>query len=523
MKNILFIMADQFRYDYLGCAGHPSLRTPNIDALAARGVRFSQAYVQSPVCGPSRMCFYTGRYISTHGATWNNVPLSVSELTMGDHLRALGVDVHLVGKSHVVADQQGMARLGLDRQSEVGSLVAEGGFRVFERDDGIHPDTQVKEDYAYNRYLRAQGLDGPNPWHYRANATGSDDTQSGWFLKNVAAPARVPAQHSETAYMTDRAMACIDAQSAPWCVHLSYIKPHWPYVAPAPYHDMYGPGDVLAPVRAACELDDPHPVYAAYRRREESRSFSHDEVRDAVIPVYMGLISQIDDEIGRLMAFLDARGLMEETMIVFTSDHGDYLGDHWLGDKELFHGQSVRIPMIVVDPTPVADATRGTISDAPVEAIDLLPTFVDWLGGEVPAHILEGRSLVPLLCGQDPPWRDTVFSELDYSFRQQRRDLGVPPHAARAYALRDARWNYIYYEGFPPQLFDLHNDPDELVDLGRDAGYATVRADLNMRLFDWLRNRARRSTISDADIETRTEAWRKHGIYAGAWSPEDLE
>ncbi len=520
-KNILFIMADQLRYDYLGCAGHPALKTPNIDALAARGVRFSQAYVQSPVCGPSRMCFYTGRYISTHGSTWNNIPLSVSELTMGDYLRALGMDVLLVGKSHVSADLKGLARLGLDPDSAIGRIVAEGGFRVFERDDGVHPDTRVADDYAYNRYLEAQGYGGPNPWHYWANATGGPSPRSGWYLENVGAPARVPAEHSETAYITDRAMACIAAQTGPWCVHLSYIKPHWPYVAPAPYNDMYGPADILPAVRHPSELDDPHPVYAAYLDREESRSFRRDEVRETVIPVYMGMIRQIDDQIGRMIDFLRARGELDNTMIVVTSDHGDYLGDHWLGDKELFHRQSVRIPLIIVDPEPAAEPNRGTGSDLPVEAIDLLPTFVDWLGGEIPKHILEGRSLLPLLRGRPTEWRDTIFSELDYSFRQQRRDLGLPPHAARAYALRDARWNYVNFEGFAPQLFDLRNDPDEFVDLGRDPGYAAVRTELDARLFDWLRKRARRTTMSDLEIENRTEAWRAQGVYAGAWSPED--
>jgi arylsulfatase A-like enzyme len=161
------------------------------------------------------------------------------------------------------------------------------------------------------------------------------------------------------------------------------------------------------------------------------------------------------------------------------------------------------------------------VSDLPVEAIDLLPTFVEWLGGEVADHILEGRSLLPLLHGHTPDWRDAIVSELDYSFRQQRRELGLKPHEARAYNLRDERWNYVRFEGFAPQLFDLQNDPDEFVDLGRDPAYATVRDALDDRLFEWLRKRARRTTLSDADIEKRTEAWRTLGIYAGAWSPED--
>jgi len=527
MKNILFIMVDQLRYDYLSCAGHPSLETPNIDGLAMRGVRFAQTYVQSPVCAPSRMSFYTGRYLSTHGSTWNYVPLSVSEHTMGDHLRALGMDLHLVGKSHVTPDLDGMRRLGIDPQSETGKLVAEGGFRVFERDDGIHADATTGEDYAYNRYLEAKGFGGPNPWHWRANATGEDsDPRSGWYLENVSAPSRVPAELSETAYMTDRAMDCIAQQSEPWCVHLSYIKPHWPYVAPAPYNDMYSAEDVIPAVRDPLELDDPNPVYAAYHEREESKSFSRDEVRDAVIPVYMGMIRQIDDEIGRLIDFLEQRGDLENTLIVFTSDHGDYLGDHWLGDKELFHRQSTCVPLIVVDPSPKADATRGTVSEKFVEAIDLIPTFIEWLGGSIPEHILEGRSLMPLLRSPESAsddWREAVFIELDYSFRQQRRDLGIPPHQARAYAIRTEKWNYIYYEGFPPQLFDLINDPDELVDHGRDPDYASINQVLQAQLFDWLRQRARRATISDEEIEKRTEVWRKNGIFAGAWSPEEQE
>jgi arylsulfatase A-like enzyme len=521
MKNILFIMADQLRYDYLGYTGHPTIKTPNINALAARGVSFSQAYVQSPVCGPSRMCFYTGRYISTHGSTWNYVPLPVSEMTMGDHLRSLGMDVLLVGKSHVTPDLSGLKRLNIDPKSEKGQLLAEGGFRIFERDDGIHADAAVKPDYAYNKYLKEQGFGGPNPWHYQANSTGKDEPKSGWYLKNVGEAARVPAEHSETAYITNRAIDCIKEQSGPWCIHLSYIKPHWPYVAPAPYNSMYSPKDLLPVLRDPLELNDPHPVLAAYYEREECQTFRDENVRNTVVPIYMGMIHQIDDEIGRLMKFLESRGEIENTMIVFTSDHGDYLGDHWLGDKELFHRQSSQIPLIIVDPDLASNSTRGSVLINPVEAIDLLPTFIDYLGGEVPEHILEGRSLKPLLNGKNIEWRDMVFSELDYSFRQQRRELEVPPHAARAYNIRNSYWNYTYFEGFSAQLFDLENDPNEFIDLGKDPSYAHICAEFEMKLFAWLRARRRRITISDEAIEAKTESWRKNGVFAGAWSPED--
>ena len=135
--NILFIMYDQLRFDYLSCAGHPHLHTPNFDRVAARGVRFTHAYVQSPICGASRMSFYTGRYCASHGAQWNGFPLRVGEHTMGDHLRKLGMEAWLIGKTHMKADAEGMARLGLDPDSVIGARQADCGFDVWIRDDGL--------------------------------------------------------------------------------------------------------------------------------------------------------------------------------------------------------------------------------------------------------------------------------------------------------------------------------------------------------------------------------------------------
>ena len=137
-KNILFIMFDQLRFDYLSCYGHPHLHTPHIDGLAARGVRFTRAYVQSPVCGAARMSAYTGRYVHSHGAAWNNFPLKVGEMTIGDHLRKIGVESWLVGKTHMRADAEGMARLGLAPDSMIGARVAECGFDAWVREDGLY-------------------------------------------------------------------------------------------------------------------------------------------------------------------------------------------------------------------------------------------------------------------------------------------------------------------------------------------------------------------------------------------------
>jgi arylsulfatase A-like enzyme len=530
-KNILFIMFDQLRWDYLSCYGHPWLHTPNMDALAAKGVRFTRAYCQSPVCGASRMSFYTGRYVHSHGAAWNGFPLKVGEPTLGDHLRAIGMACWLVGKTHMKADAEGMARLGLAPDSIVGARVAECGFDVWERDDGLRPEGpdglyDERGALAYNAYLREKGYESANPWHDFANSARDESgaIASGWFMKNAARPAAIAEEDSETPYLTGRAMEFIASRGeAPWLCHLSYIKPHWPYIAPAPYHAMYGANQVLPPVRSQRELDAPHPVYAAFMNNAIGRAFAREEVRQAVIPAYMGLVKQCDDQMGRLLRWLEETGRMDDTMIVVTSDHGDYLGDHWLGEKDLFHEPSVKVPLIVYDPSIDADPGRGTVCDELVETIDLAATFIDAAGGEVPGHIVEGRSLVPFLRGARPQaWRDVVISEYDYSMTKMCADLGVEPKDAVLFMVADQRWKLVHAEGFRPMLFDLQDDPQELTDLGDDERYAGVRATMYERLHAWARRNAQRTTISDAQIVARRGASRRKGVLIGVYDPQEV-
>ena len=521
IRHILFIMTDQQRWDYLGAAGHPTLKTPVLDALAADGMLFRHAYCNAPVCGSSRMCFYTGRTVASHGVGWNTIPLPVGTMTLGDHLRRLGVRTALVGKTHMVHDQEGMERLGLDPDSARAILIKECGFEPFERDDGLWPDPVLPQDLAYNRWLNALGYPGGNPWHDFANAAEGPNGEilSGWHLRNSPLPARVREEHSETAYMTDRAIDFIDqAGDDRWCLHLSYIKPHWPYMAPAPYHAMYSVADIPPVVRDAAELEDPHPVYAAFLRHGDSRTFAQDGVREAVIPAYMGLISQIDAHLGRLFHHLRAKGLWEHTLIVFTSDHGDYLGDHWLGEKELFHDASVRIPLIVRDPRAEADGSRGAVCDRMVESIDLVPTFVEAFGGRDPGQWLEGRSLLPLLEGTPPAdWRDGAVVETDYALRGARLTLEVEPAAARGLMIRTHAWKYVHWHGFRPQLFDLATDPGEIHDLGASPRHAPIRRELKDKLFDYLVTRRARVTLSDRQMAARTDTSAKRGYKIGVW------
>ena len=531
-KNILFIMCDQLRWDYLSCYGHPRLRTPNIDALAARGVRFTRAYVQSPVCGASRMSFYTGRYVQSHGASWNGVPLRVGEMTLGDYLRPLGVRTALVGKTHMRADREGLERLGIDPQSVIGVRVAECGFEPFERDDGLHaigPDGRYDPQLPrYNRYLNDRGYGGDNPWHDWANAAEADDGRlaSGWAMRHARRPARVREEDSETPYMTRRAMEFMEAAAdGPWCLHLSYIKPHWPYLAPAPYNDMYRADDIVPAVRCEQERRDPHPIYAEFMNLRASQTFSRPGVREQVVPVYMGLIRQIDDQLGRLFAFMQQRGLFDSTLIAFTSDHGDYLGDHWLGEKDLFHEPSARIPLIIYDPAVAADVSRGSTCDALVEAIDLIPTFLDALGGDPlrQSHRLEGRSLAPLLrAGAVPCWRRFAISEYDYAQLPVAAKLGIAPRDARLFMVADQRWKYVHAIGFRPMLFDLMHDPNEFCDLGADPQHAGERARFLAALNCWALRQAQRTTRSDEEIRASRGKSQRRGILIGAWDEAEF-
>ena len=525
--NILWIMADQLRWDYLSCYGHPHLHTPNIDKLAANGVKFDRAYVQSPICGPSRMSAYTGRYTRSHGSTWNGFPLRIGEPTLPDHLSEIGVRSVIVGKTHMAADVEGMKRLGIDPESSNGKRIAQGGFEPFERDDGMHPYGPYDPDPKYNDWLRAQGIDDENGWETRANsARGVNGEQlSGWLLETNHLPADIPEELSETPYMTRRAMEFMEgAGEQPWMCHLSFIKPHWPYIAPAPYNDMYGADDMIPVVRTDVERDEAHPVFRAFMDSRISSSFSRDKVRNNIVPAYMGLIKQIDDQLGVLFDWMEERGMMENTMIVMSSDHGDYLGDHWMGEKELFHDQSARVPLIIYDPRVEADGMRGTSCDELVEMIDLAPTFLKGFGGRKLPHILEGRDLTPLLWGEPVAWRQYAISEYDYCSREARRILGIKQEDARLIMCCDARWKYVQCEGFRPMLFDLKIDPNELVDLGEsdEPEHIVVCARMEAEISRWARQHHTRITKTPEWIEAVTGT-EPPGVLIGFWDEAEFE
>ena len=526
-RNVLFIMADQLRWDYLSCYGHPHLKTPNIDWLASKGVKFNNAYVQSPFCGPSRMSTYTGRYCRSHGSTWNGFPLKVGERTIGDHLREENVRAVIVGKTHMKPDTEGMKWLGIEENSTIGIHLSECGFEPFERDDGLHPKSPYDPNPPYNDFLRGKGYNVENPWDDHANSGLNDDGErlSGWLLKNSDLPADIEEQLSETPYMTQRAIDFMKhAGDQPWLCHLSYIKPHWPYIVPAPYHNMYSKEHIIPAVRSEQEKETNHPVYGAYLKSRICQTFARDDVRERVIPAYMGLIKQIDDQLGVLFNWMKEAKLFDNTMIVFTSDHGDYLGDHWMGEKDLFHDQSVKVPLIIYDPRKEAKNSQGRESNHLVECIDLAPTFLDFFNIKEKPHILEGRGLKEILHSKEDPsnWREYAISEYDYSTRQARHIIGNKPDEAQLFMIRDSRWKYIFAEGFRPMLFDLEVDPKELNDLGESEQEIHLKAKKRLydALFEWARKHHSRTTVTNEEIEKRTGK-EPPGVIIGVWDEEE--
>tara|TARA_B100000579_G_scaffold62806_1_gene46058 strand:- start:198 stop:1082 length:885 start_codon:yes stop_codon:yes gene_type:complete len=282
------------------------------------------------------------------------------------------------------------------------------------------------------------------------------------------------------------------------------------------------------PNRTDAELETSHPVISALQKSRIGKAMSRTATRELVLPTYLGLVKQIDDHLGRLFAEMDRLGRMSDTLIVFTSDHGEYMGDHWMGEKDWINEEVVRVPMIVVDPRSQADGTRGTASHELVEAIDLVPTFVEALGGEneTRKQWLEGESLVPLLHGKGGSERSFVVCEADWGFLEMSHYVAEAndPRKRRATMLRTDKYKYVLSEVGPNLLYDLDEDPAEQSDRIADPTLQPVVAELHEQLFDWFRHRRHDTTVTDQMIDATSEpgSTAKRGISIGYWDEEEL-
>ena len=476
--NILFILADQFRADCLSCAGHPVVKTPNLDRLASTGVRFDHAFVQSPVCGPSRMSLYTGRYVHAHRSSFNTVPLPATERTMADELRQAGYEATVIGRTHFKPDPALLERPDRNMDAEERAAQLNGGFP--------HDESALRE--AYNDFRAAlpveEEFDGtvrtpqgdiisPDAWAAHADYSAAAYAQ------------RIRPEHMYDSYKTDRAIDYIRSEhNPPWLLYLSLDLPHPPFQICEPYHSMYDHAAVPPPVRRPGESES-HPMLPIFRRQRRAEPLDDERTWRTVRATYYGMCTYIDAQVGRVLGALDDAGLADNTVVMFVADHGEYLGDHWMAEKELFYDQAIAIPMMLRVPGCENDASRGTVVSAFVEAIDVMPTFLDAAGVAIPPAV-QGRSLLPLLNGEPPAdWRDAVFVDWDYQFHFVGEDLGIPRSRRRAWMIRDAHFKYAHFLDLPPMLFDLKKDPQELHNVADQPQYAGVVAEYQKRLLEW--------------------------------------
>ena len=293
-------------------------------------------------------------------------------------------------------------------------------------------------------------------------------------------------------------------------LHFGLYRPHPPFAAPAPYHDSTPLSQIPAPVRAARPEDEAggHPYMKEVLATQDLGSYmvggegrpaglTNEELR-LLRQAYAGLIEEADTQIGRVLDVLAERGELESTLIVFTSDHGEQLGDHYMLGKMGFYDQSYHVPLIVVDPRPEADATRGRIIEWLTESIDVLPTILDWTGIEVP-HTCDGASLLAVVRGLDDTVRDSVHFE--FAVRggflvPDRWALGMDYRTCDLGVLRTDRYKYVHFQSLPPLLFDLQEDPGELRDRSSDSAYGAVMLAMTQKMLSWRMHYAERELVN---------------------------
>lgn len=458
--NVLFITADQWRADAFGRAYPDLARTPHIDTLAGEGIWFSNHYVQTAPCGPSRTTLHTGLYPQQHGSWRNGMAGQGVHDNWATRVAAAGYDARLVGYTHTAAEDGRRGFEGL-----LPGLKAEGEHRVDQSD--------------WARWLIGRGVDGvPEPSTKllapRPDRAGYSGTYS-WGRSAFGFA------ESDTAYLAELACAFMARDSPrPWMLHVTFFRPHDPYVVspefalPELATDAFPRrGPSLAEALAA------HPYLAAQRRSPRALPPAADATLLDMRRHYLASTSEMDAGVGLLLRGLADLGLEDRTVIILTSDHGDQLGDHWLMGKLGPHDQSFHVPLIVRDPRREADVTRGKRIDDFTLAIDIAPTLVDYAGAP-PLTASHGRSLRPAVEGRNrTPDRGHARWFYDYG--------DVMPNDGghhRLSVIRTRDTLYAEFDDFDPLLIDLDRDGEDLwTNRARDEGYATRRAGLTR----WLR------------------------------------
>lgn len=486
--NVLFITVDQWRGDCLSAAGHPVVATPTLDRLAARGVRFANHWTNIAPCGPSRATLHTGLYAQNHRSVLNGTPLDDRFTNTARQARLAGYAPALFGYTDTSLDPRTMAPDD-ERLTTYEQVLPGFDAQLFNPESAGSP--------AWARWLAAKGVDVPsNPQDLylpREHYPGASDHGETW------APTRFSAEHSETVMVIEAFREWLDhgAGDAPWFAHLSFIRPHPPYRNPEGYHDRYSADDG-DDFRGCAVRDDEKAVHPLVDLAVELPGVgcpTDERDRRQQRATYWGAMAEVDDRLGELFDWMDDAGLLADTLVVLTSDHGEQAGDHWLTQKLAWFDESYHVPMIVADPRPDADATRGSVVDAVTEHVDVLPTLCTWMGLEVPLQC-DGRALQPFLHAGDAdapvPWRRDAHWEWD--FRDPVGHLaedvfGLTMEQCAVGILRTPEFKLVHFAAppdvVPPLLFSLGDDPDQVVNLATDPAYSTVLAEMYETMLRW--------------------------------------
>lgn len=463
--NVLFIFTDQHRLSAVSAYGETPCQTPNLDRLAREGVRFENAYTVFPVCSPARGTIQTGLYPHGHGVTANihEVACSVHELQdtpdrLPRKLQQVGYSTGYTGKWHLGTEQPATFH-----QPNHPSLPSDMGY------EGQDFPGHGGAGYGYEQYqswLREHGWElKMKPW-----AEETKRVRGGFAELDMPTEATVPA------YLVDQSIALIEdfrARNRPFFMNLNFWGPHGPYHATGEFLDLYR--DVEIP---------PWPNYEWSARGTTGphhlKIHWDDDVYDwedwaMAVRYYYARASMIDSQIGRLLDHLRETGVLDETVVILTADHGETLGSHGgLLDKGWHHFEEIqRIPMIVRMP---GGEGAGTVSEAFTSLADVYPTILDVAGAEVPDYRMHGRSLLPLVRGEDVEWRDAVVTEF----------LGLGNMGTCLKTIRVGDLKYGYNGPFPGELYDLASDPYELHNVIDEPAYADDLVRMQERLDAWM-------------------------------------
>jgi choline-sulfatase len=456
-RNVIVIMSDEHNPKVMGCSGHPIISTPNLDALAARGTRFTSAYTTSPVCVPARAAFAIGKYIHQIGF-WDNADAYDGSIpSWHHHLRDRGHRVDSIGKLHF--HTRGEDHGFTEEQVPMHILDGKGDLMGLVRED-LPRRGGAKKMIA---------MAGPGESSYTM------------YDREICARAQV--------WLREKAKAPHDK---PWVLFVSFVAPHFPLTAPPEHYYRYFNQKLPMPKLYAREERPRHPYIEDYRN-----SFCYDDHFEGPEDVhkalsgYFGLVSFFDEHVGKIMKVVDEMGLGGSTDVIYTSDHGDNLGSRGLWGKSTMYEEIAGVPMICAGPS----FPQGKVVDTPVSHVDAMPTILE-ITGESFEAVKDGHpgfSLVDLAKGVKPA--RTVLSEYH----------GMGSSTA-AYMIRVGKYKYVHYVKYAPQLFDLEADPDEIHDLAGDAAMAPMLEECRTRLYAMLdpvevdkRARARQAELLEAN------------------------